>query len=140
PSPTPPPFPSAGLVVSFTTTAGTLPNPATATTDTNGVATLSLTAATSLGTATVTASVADVSNTATVTFVAGVSNTIQLSANPATVNVGGTATLTVLVLDARSNPVGGQTLTVSGLTSNGMHSITNGVTESNGPRTVTNTG
>src|SRR2546422_4288144 len=131
---------AGGLVVSFPPPGGPLPTPATATTDVNGIATLSLTAPTSLGSATVTAAVASFSATTTVTFVAGVPNTIQLSATPATVNVGGTATLTATVLDAQGNPEAGQTLTFTPLPTHGTLSVTSGVTDSNGRLTVTYTG
>src|SRR2546422_9192928 len=80
---------AGGLVVSFPPPGGPLPNPATATTDVNGIATLSLTAPTSLGSATVTAAVASFSATTTVTFVAGGGDTDQLRTPPAPRTAGG---------------------------------------------------
>src|SRR5437879_6370123 len=99
-----------------------------------------LIAPTSPGTATVTASVEGFSTTTTVTFGAGPPATVQLSPLPATINIGGTATLTTTVLDAQNNPVAGQTLTFTPLPTHGTLSVTSGVTDSNGRLTVTYTG
>src|SRR5262249_37614316 len=110
----------------------------TATTDINGIATVQLIAATSLGTATVTAAIGGVSASTTVTFVAGTPAEVLLSAFPVTINVGGKADITATVRDANKNPVSNQTLTFLQPT-RGTLSATTGVTDANGRLTVTYT-
>src|SRR5437879_13899480 len=89
-----------------------------------------LIAPTSPGTATVTASVEGFSTTTTVTFGAGPPATVQLSPLPATINIGGTATLTTTVLDAQNPPVAAQTLTFTPLPTHGTLSVTSGAPDS----------
>ncbi len=138
--------PLAGIPVSFTTTAGTLSSgagatgqTASATTGTTGVAAVSLIAATSLGAATVTATAGGFRASVAVTFVAGTPARISLTSTPATVVIGGTATVRAMIEDANGNPVAGQTLVFSVLpasTSGGTLTPLSGVTDANGRLTV----
>ena len=120
-----------GTTVNFTTTAGTL-SAASATT-TNGVATVTLTSSTHLGTATVRATCGGVSNTVSVAFVSDVPNQVTVSATPSNLTADGTSTSTirVVVLDANDNPVAdGTQLTFSvdyGTLSNLSATTTDGV-------------
>ncbi|GIX47661.1 MAG: hypothetical protein KatS3mg131_1872 [Candidatus Tectimicrobiota bacterium] len=129
-----------GITVTFTTTAGTL-SPASALTDADGVASVSLIAATNIGTATVIASAAGFLASVTVQFVAGAPATIALTATPATVLVGGTVVVQATVTDAQGNPVPGETLTFALVVnaSGGSLEALSGVTDANGRVAVTYT-
>ncbi len=99
-----------GIIVSFTSTAGTLSSP-TATT-VNGVATVSLRSPTNLGFAEVRATAGGVNDTVTVNFVPGPPFRLTVLAIPATVQIKGTSSIEVIVYDQYDNPVAnGETLT-----------------------------
>ncbi|MBM3134004.1 MAG: hypothetical protein FJZ89_01685 [Chloroflexi bacterium] len=99
-----------GTLVTFTTNLGSIaelpPRPTT-----GGVATATLTSGTLMGTATVTATVDAISGTTTVTFTPGLPFTVTLTANPASVPVGGvTSTLIATVTDQYTNLVADGTM------------------------------
>ncbi len=102
----------AEVTVTFTTTLGTL-SATSATTDASGVAVVDLTSGTRIGTATVTATAGDFSDNTTVDFVAGPPAVVSLEATPATVNAGNTAIIEATVQDANFNPVAGVEVTFS---------------------------
>ncbi len=91
-----------GTVVSFTTDLGNI-SPASATT-VNGVATATL-SSTVAGVATVTATVDSLNATTQVTFTPDVPANVTLSANPTTLLVGNSSTLTATVTDQYGNAV-----------------------------------
>ncbi len=91
-----------GTVVSFDTTIGAV-SPVTVTTF-GGVATAAVNS-TVAGVATVTASAGDVDVTAQVTFTAGAPFTVMLVADPTTLAVGNSSTLTATVTDQYGNAV-----------------------------------
>ncbi len=125
--------------VTFTTTSGTLDS-ATATT-TNGVATVTLTSPTNVGSATITATVGEVSGDTSVSFIAGVVNTISLTATPNNLTADNTSTSTIsaLVTDVNSNAVAdGETITFSVTAGTGTLSALTATT-SEGVATVTYT-
>ena len=141
-----------GVAVAFAATAGTLSTsapPATAATsaitDANGVAQLFLIAPTSTGNAAVTVNTAGFSASVAITFVPGTPAAIGLNAQPATVNPGGSTSLTVAVLDVQGNPVGaGQTINFSTVpatttTTGGGFSAASVVTNASGIVNVTYT-
>ncbi|MBN1833567.1 MAG: Ig-like domain-containing protein [Deltaproteobacteria bacterium] len=122
-----------GIIVSFTSTAGTLSSPSATTV--NGVATVALRSPTNLGFAEVRATAGGVNDTVTVNFVPGPPFRLTVLAIPATVQIHGTSSIEVIVYDQYDNPVAnGETLTftaqfgtVSPLlatTSGGMASVT----------------
>ena len=100
----------AGLAVTFDTTAGTLDS-ATATTDANGVAQITLTSSTTVETATVSARVdtgggSSVAPTPLVIdFISGIPAQLALSATPATVGIGTTSTVLATVSTATDAPL-----------------------------------
>lgn len=110
-----------GTEVSFTTTAGDLDSntPGIQSTitapTTGGIAHVNLTSPTSLGSATITATLAGVSNTTSVSFVAGAPDNITLSPQPGNLTADGSSksTVGIVVLDAHDNPVNNATLTLS---------------------------
>ena len=89
-----------GTSVSFTTTAGTL-SAAIATT-TNGLATVTLTSATNVGTAAITATCGGVSGNVSVAFIAGEVDDVSLSATPNNLSADGVSisTIRAVVIDA----------------------------------------
>jgi adhesin/invasin len=99
--------PISGRTVDFTTTLGTL-SAATAETDINGFASVTLTSVATLGTATVTATVGDFKKTVAVDFEAGVPVGVTILAAPDAVNPSGSSTLNVTVVDGNSLPVSGE--------------------------------
>ena len=100
--------PVQGATVSFTTTAGTL-SAATATSDTSGIAEVTLTSDTTPAAALVEATTGGFSDNAVVTMTAGVpaSASSLITANPSTLPSDGasTAEVTVLLIDANNNLV-----------------------------------
>lgn len=104
----------SGAIVDFTTTAGALSG-ATATTDANGVAQITLTAGAQVLTARIEASISGFVGSTNVNFTAGVPNTVVVSAAPNVVNPGDSSTITAYVVDASpsQNPVVGETVTFS---------------------------
>ncbi len=93
-----------GTVVTFTTSLGELGSDSVAKTTTNGVATATLTSTLS-GVAVVTATSDSRVATTTVTFQSDLPYTVTLTANPLTLTVGYSSTLTALVTDQYSNTV-----------------------------------
>jgi adhesin/invasin len=93
-----------GTTVSFITDRGTL-NPST-TTSADGLASTTLTSGPAAGVATVTAAAGDAQGTAQVTVLPGPPDSLQLSADPTQIPVGGyTSTLTARVYDQFDNAV-----------------------------------
>lgn len=129
--------------ISFVTNAGTL-SALSATSDANGVATVTLTSATTAGQATVTATdtSSGVSNSVNVLFKAGAAKNVVLAVAPGTVSTGGDASINVQVTDANDNPVSGAVVTlgfntpappaVGGNISGGQYAATLITTDSNG--------
>ena len=116
---------SDGTVVTFTTTAGDLDgatpgNQMTINSSTvNGVATAQLTSATSIGSATATATVSGLSDTTVITFTPGPVAVISLTATPSNLTADGTSTSAIraMVLDTNANPVSDSTTLVFNVTS-----------------------
>ena len=131
--------PAAGIPVSFSTSAGTLSGPS-ATTGANGVAQVTLTSPTNLGTAIIVANASGFSQTVSVTFVAGspVQAKFSLSASPSSVSVSSNSALTAVVLDTNGNPVVGQTVTfaITPNTSGASLASVTAVTNANGLATT----
>ncbi len=100
--------PVEGEVVSFSSTAGTLSS-ATATTDSNGLAQVTLTSSTTPETALVNASISGFTDEVTVPFVAGPPSTSLsvISGNPSSIPADGASTseVTVLLIDDNGNLV-----------------------------------
>ena len=94
-----------GTVVTFTTSAGSLPGSPYTTTTTNGQATAVLTAGTTAQTATITATAGNAQGTTTVTFRPGSAVTFELSGYPTQVTAGQSwsGVITVTVRDAWGN-------------------------------------
>jgi len=128
-----------GITVTFTTTAGEFDGapPATPTiinaTTTNGIAMVTLTSPTNVGSASIIATSGGVNANVTVGFIAGPPDQISVTATPANLTADGTSTssIRVTVLDANDNPVNdGETITLSaldGMLSNLTTTTTNGV-------------
>ncbi|WP_321944020.1 Ig-like domain-containing protein [Paraburkholderia tropica] len=129
---------SAGVSVSWATSAGTL-SASTSTTDSEGKATVVLTSSTTAQTATLTATAVAGSKTASVTFVADVTTAkvSTLTASPASITANGSAasTLTATLKDANGNALGAG-LTVTWTTTAGTLAATTSTTGSNGQATV----
>jgi hypothetical protein len=101
-----------GVIVSFTTTAGTLLASTAATA--NGIATVTLRSSTNLGFAEVRATAGGVNGTITINFVPGAPFRLTVLATPATVTANGNSSIDVIVYDQYDNPVvDGETLTFS---------------------------
>lgn len=127
-------------LVTFKTTAGAIAN--SATTDSNGLATATLTSGTQILTATITATAGGVLGTTTVGFTADVPDTVLVSAAPSTVTPGVSSTISAYVVDANLNPVVGETVTFSIPTKgSGLPSLAlaTAVTNANGLAVVTYT-
>ncbi|HVE81771.1 MAG TPA: Ig-like domain-containing protein, partial [Myxococcales bacterium] len=107
------PLPGQAVVWSATGTGNTLA-PGGSTTAADGTATATLTA-TTVGSRTVTALVAGLTLTSTVSYVAGLpsSTTSTLSLSPATLVAGATGTITVTVRDAAGNVIPGQAVSLA---------------------------
>ncbi|MDY0162729.1 Ig-like domain-containing protein [Desulfobotulus sp.] len=130
-----------GVRVDFHTTQGTLSS-ATATTGTEGIATVQLTSGTRVGTAVITASAEGVVKTGSVTLVAGTPDKISVTAAQTTINAGETSVLTARVTDSHNNPVPGETLRFSIVTNptiGGTLSAVSGATDADGEVRVTYT-
>ncbi len=100
--------PVVGQTVNFAATRGTLSS-ATAVTDSQGNATVSITSGIS-GPATITASATAVSATTNLDFIATTPASINLQASPATIATQGQSTITATVRDANNNLVEGKTV------------------------------
>jgi hypothetical protein len=129
--------PIIGATVHFTTTIGTLSS-SSAVTDADGMAEVRLTAARSLGTASVEASYEGYSKKLTVPFVAGPVAELVAGARPATVNPGGTSVILVRALDAHNNRVTEEPLTYVIAADNSGASLggVSGTTNANGELVV----
>ena len=104
--------PQANQTVTFSTTRGLFSNNMTtvaATTDATGTAQASL-SSTTAGPAVVSATATGVSAQLSLTFVATTPASIDLQANPATIQTQGQSTFTATVRDAQNNLVQGQTV------------------------------
>jgi len=124
--------PVVGQTVNFASSRGTL-SAASATTDANGNATVSISSPTS-GDATVTAAGTGVTTTADLEFIATVPASINLQASPATIATNGQSTITATVRDSSNNLVEGQTVdfnTVNDITG-GTLSVASAQTDSQG--------
>lgn len=137
-----------GITVNFASSAGTFGAAGTsvtttsATTDANGIASVTLTAGSSVLTATVEASANGVFGSAQVNFIAGAANSVTLTAAPNAVRPGGTSSITALVRDATGNPVLGESVALSISSRNsGAPSlgVVSGTTNANGMLTFTYT-
>jgi hypothetical protein len=102
--------PAAGVVVNFSTSAGTLS--AASPTDATGTSTVTLTSSNNLGTAIIVANASGFVATTTVTFTSSNPTVITL-VGAASLPSGATGTLTAGVKDANGNPVSNQTVTFS---------------------------
>ncbi|MDE0853375.1 MAG: Ig-like domain-containing protein [Nevskia sp.] len=130
--------PVPNVVVSFSSTIGTL-SAVSATTDNTGNAAVLLTSPSTPGVATVVAKTAGFSSSAKITFVAGAPANVILSASPSRVPVGGKSTVQAMVTDAKGTPVSGVALvfSLSANNSGATLSTTNANTDANGNATVT---
>lgn len=101
-------------VVAFTTTLGQLAA-SSGKTDLNGQASVNLRAPTTVGNATVTASIGAINQAATVTFVAGAPALLTTVITPTTLSADGqsVATVRATVMDAFGNPIAGQVVNFS---------------------------
>ncbi len=98
--------------VYFASTLGTISTDPVYT-DANGYAQTTLTAGSSTGTATVSATAGGFSKTAELPFVAGPPDIVTITAAPNEVKPTGTSTITVTITDKNSNPVAGETVNFS---------------------------
>jgi len=132
------PIPRA--VVNFSATAGTLAA-SSDTTNSGGVAQVMLTAPSQVGNATATASTAGYSATQSLSFIAGTPTNVLLSASPASLAPGGTASINVQVTDAHNNPVSGQQVNFGfvsgGNASVGQFASASAITDTNGRASTT---
>ena len=132
---------ASGVTVNFTTSLGTL-SAATAITDRDGYAEVTLTAPTTPGTGEISASANDIwSNKSTINFTAAVPSTVTVTANPNRVGLGRTSELRVTVTDSNGLPVTGEVLTYSLSTnaSGGSLGSTAGVTDNSGQALISYT-
>ncbi len=120
------------VTVDFQTTLGTLSSP-TATTNSAGVASVTLYPTTTPGTATVTATWGGESKSTTVTIALG---TLSLNANPTVVAAGSTTSTITATVTFGGNPLSGETVafSASGL---GTLSVSSGTTNLQGRATTT---
>ncbi|MCE7983042.1 MAG: hypothetical protein DYG89_17800 [Caldilinea sp. CFX5] len=123
--------PTPNQVVHFTTTLGLLPA-SSGKTDLNGQVSVNLLAPTTVGNATVIASVGAINRTATVTFVAGAPALLTTVITPTTLAADGqsVATVRATVTDGFGNPIAGQVVnftTSSGSISSSAQTTANGV-------------
>lgn len=125
----------AGLTVNWSSTAGNLASP-TSITDANGVATNVLTSPTTVGSATVQASVNGASSSASITFTAGEPGGIVLAATSTSIPANGTSTstLSATVKDPKGNAISGQI--VNWTTTAGSLASTTATTDANGVATT----
>ncbi len=125
--------PANGASVTFTTNLGTITSPHT--TDSDGVATATLTAGTTSGTAVVKATANGASATTTVTLTPGSPSNITLFASPSSIIADGTSTSTITanVKDTSGNPANGASVTFT----TSLGTITSPHTTSGGVATAT---
>lgn len=127
--------PVAGQTVTFNTSRGQFSGggaSATATTDSSGTATASLSSATA-GPVVITASASGVSTQTSAAFIATMPASIDVQASPATIPTNGQSTITAIVWDPNNNLVEGQTVDFQ-LTdkTGGTISVASAVTDSQG--------
>jgi adhesin/invasin len=130
-----------GVTVAFSSSAGVL-SAASAVTDANGIASVTLTAGAQVLSARIEATTSGVTNSTNVSFTAGAPNTVTMNAAPSTVNPGVSSTISAYVVDASLNPVAGETVTFSIPTKgSGLPTLalTTAVTNANGLASVTYT-
>lgn len=136
--------------VNFTATAGTLSDTTTAgaltavsaTTDSNGVATVYLTSGTTVGSASVTAEIDGYRQTVSTNFIPGPVATVSLIATPNSLNTGDIANLTATVQDANGNVVVGEAVSFAINPAGSVDPVltaVNAVTDANGETKVTYT-
>lgn len=99
----------SGVTVDFVTTAGSL-SAASATTNSSGIAEITLTSPSVIGTALVRASAKGYTASTTVSFVAGSVTSVDLLVVNTPITVGNSSTLTAVVKDTNGNPVSGEKL------------------------------
>lgn len=128
--------PVSGQQVSFSTSLGSLSD-SMATTNSNGRASVTLTASQNLGTAVVTMSAEGFSDSVTIGFVAGLPDSVDFSASPTTLGFNRSSDLVITVLDEFGNPVSNQTVQLSVNPNNSGGAFTNVLvtTDSNGRAT-----
>jgi hypothetical protein len=135
----------AGQTISFNATRGQFAGGSTATTDAGGVANVALFQPSSAGnagggviTATCTTCSPQISTSVSIQFNATTPSKVTLQAQPSTVPVGGTSTISATALDANNNPVANQpvqfTLTDD---SGGSLQQSSAITDSRGQAQVT---
>jgi len=122
-----------GTTVTFSTTAGTLSG---ATTTANGKATATFTSPTNLGSATITATCGGVSDSTSVSFIAGPVAALNLTAKPSNLSADGISisTIEAAVSDANGNPVSSELVNFSAVS--GSISISLAVADSSGIATI----
>lgn len=128
--------PVVGQVVNFSTTRGTLSS-ATATTDSSGTATVTVSSTTS-GPAVISASGSGASGQVNVTFIATAPNSMDVQASPAAISLKGQSTITAIVRDANNNLVQGQTVdfTIVQDSTGGSLSAASAITNAEGEASV----
>lgn len=137
---------AAGISVTFTSSAGTVGASTAVTTDSNGYAETTLASPDRVGTITAIANASGFLSSQDISVVAGNADNTKfaLSISPGKVIAGGTATMTAIVLDAKNNPVVGQTVSfafkTSGNKTGGSISPLTSLTNVNGIATATYTG
>lgn len=130
--------PVVGKTVNFSATRGTLSS-ATAVTQADGSATVTITSATA-GPSVISANSSGVSSQLTINFIATTPNSISLQASPTTVATQAQSTITATVRDATSNLVDGQTVDFTLQDSTGgTLSAASAVTNAQGQASVTYT-
>ncbi|NOY69077.1 MAG: hypothetical protein GXP53_06245, partial [Deltaproteobacteria bacterium] len=136
--------PAPNIAVDFETSLGTLTGgggTASVTTDNSGIAELTLTAGTTVGTATITADASGFVRSIDVTLVAGTPTSVTVSPAPGTVNPDGASTITADIADSNGNPVIGETVNFAFDTnaSGAALSALSAVTNVNGQAAITYT-
>jgi hypothetical protein len=131
---------AAGITVHFSSSLGTLSS-STATTDSAGVASVTLTAPSRPGTAQITATAGAYGGQNTVEVLSGGANSLSISLSPDTVAPGSQTTVTATVRDANNNLVSGVTVdfAVQPNNSQGALGATSAITGQNGIATTTYT-
>ncbi len=137
--------PVPGATVIFTTQAGSFivsgmaSTSTSATTASNGTATVALTAPTTVGNTTVTATISNFSSTGTVNFVAGSPSSVTLSASATSVNPSGIVNVVASVKDKFGNVVPNEQVTFKTSSTTGSFSVVTATTNANGVATSTYT-
>jgi len=129
--------PVQGVEVDFSTTLGTI-SPASETTDSTGIAEVTLKAGSFGGIATVTADAQGYKAETDVQFTAGTPGKVSIVSRPGLVKPGGTSTIRARLIDGMGNPIEGETLTFDAyinVSGGGLDSIQQS-TDANGRATV----